>query len=89
MIAAYVNKWTILVAVVAAVGVGGYLKGRADGRAVGAEHAIKEIVDANKEWNNALSEAERLDAFDRCIAVGGLPDDCAILLRNQSPTPGK
>lgn len=66
-----------------------YLKGRSDGKATAAVDMLETVIQDNKDWNNALSDAERLDAIDRCVAVGGLQDDCERILRNQSPASGQ
>lgn len=89
MIAGIANKWLVIAAAfIVAVGLA-YVKGRVDGVSIGAGKAVKEIIADNKEWNNALSQAERLDAFDRCVALGGLPDDCEVLLRDKQTSSGQ
>lgn len=83
------NRLLIAAAVLVACSGLSYLKGRSDGRAITKGEVVGDMIANNKEWNDALSDAERLDAYDRCIAVGGLPNDCNVLLRNKSPTTGQ
>lgn len=53
----------------------GYLKGRSDGRLTQLQDTVK-AYQARKDIDHAVTD---LGAYDRCLELGGLPNDCKQL----------
>ena len=54
-----------------------YLYGKAEGRQIERAASLSRSVEALRERNRVDDEVRDMDARSVCIAIGGLPDECA------------
>ena len=59
-----------------------YVKGRADGANKAYVNALEDTLEDFQKWDMANVEAESLDDFERCVALGGLAKSAQIALRD-------
>lgn len=64
----------------AALGVG-YAWGRMDENAAGKIERLKEMIAAEKKWDEIDEGVKRTDRYGVCLDLGGLPDKCDKLRR--------
>ncbi|RJT42017.1 hypothetical protein D3227_04890 [Mesorhizobium waimense] len=62
-------------AICAALFLGGYAKGRSDGRVA----VLADTVKAYKKRTDVDATVRNMDASALCVELGGLPDDCKQL----------
>lgn len=54
----------------------GYIKGRADGRAIASKAAVEATFKQLRERGMINEDVRNSDITDICIELGGLPDEC-------------
>ena len=82
-----IERLSIIFAVIAVVtiaaGYGGFFMGQRS-----EKQKLFEAANAAFENSHEVeNEVEALTPYQRCLAVGGLPDECKILLRGLDKTP--
>lgn len=63
----------------------GYLKGKSDGRI----DQLKDSVEAYENRNEIDRTVGGMDAYERCLALGGMPDQCDRLRRLDTASEGE
>ena len=71
----------VLVLIIAAAS-GGFFMGQHWGK----QKTLEAANAAFKNSSEVENEVEALNPYQRCLAVGGLPDECKILLRGLDKT---
>lgn len=90
MIALLLARPWVIAAVSAVVALGGvYLWGRLDGRSVGKVEQLQTTVDAIEDRKEIDNEVSDLGRDELCLALGGLPDDCAAVRRADKAASGQ
>lgn len=91
MIGAAIRPYIIGAALVSAVALVGaiYALGGAHEAVGAAKAAYSTLFKSQKEWNNAANDAQNLDGFNACLAVGRVPNNCDELLRDNTAAEGE
>ena len=71
----------IIVVIVAAVSGGIFI-----GQELQKQKSLKAAITAFENSHEVENEVEALNPYQRCLAVGGVPDQCKILLRGLDKT---
>ena len=65
-----------------------YLNGRADGRELGRVAALEQAVKAYQQREDIDNATGNLSDTELCVILGGLPDECATVVRGLDETTG-
>lgn len=77
-------RWQVFIAI--GILAGTYTLGFLYGQASGRESALARAVVSFQNREKINHEIESLDSVGLCIALGGLPDECATLMRGVAET---
>ena len=79
------NRYVLIAVAIAVVAGGAYWKGLQAGKVQG----LKDTVQAYKNREQVDENINRLGAYDLCIELGGLPEQCAELRGVDSGAPAE
>ena len=65
-------KYGIIILLAAALAAGGYVKGKSDARV----EVLKDTIIALDKRKEIDGNVQNLPAYEQCLALGGLPDEC-------------
>ena len=76
------QRLAIVLVLIIAAAIGGFFMGKRTENT----NRMKADNTAFQQSHEVENEVEALTPYDRCLAIGGLPDECKILLRGLDKT---